>query len=173
MIGSNKIRNATAPNRGANRRKQYIINAAFQWRDLETFADGTEVHYYLRIRLASGFSIWTGPVYVTYDQSAVIAVEGPPATGHLSLATPYPNPGRGTVSINFALPPGADRAKLAIYDPSGRLVRSLMHRPAGNGPQTVSWDGRAANGSAVPTGIYFIRLETGETSVTKKMLYLR
>jgi hypothetical protein len=147
-------------------------NGEFQWRELGTFADGTEVHYYLRIRLSSGFSIWTGPIYVTYDASAVVAIDSPPA-GRLSLATPYPNPAHGAVSINFALPPGADNAKLAIYDPSGRLVRSLMHRAATSGPQSVSWDGRADNGSAVPTGIYFIRLETGEASVTKKMLYLR
>jgi hypothetical protein len=147
-------------------------NSELHWRELDTFAEGTEAHYYLRIRLASGFSIWTGPVYVTYDPSGVIAVDELPMS-RLSLAAPYPNPARGAVTISFALPPGAERARLSIFDTAGRLVRSLDHSPAVSGPQTVSWDGRADNGREVRSGVYFIRLESGEDSITKKMLYLQ
>jgi hypothetical protein len=147
-------------------------NAEFSWRELDTFSPNTEVHYYLRIRLVDGRSIWTGPVYVDYDPAHPIAVEGLPS-GRLSLATPYPNPARDAVSIHFTLPPSVSRAELGIYDASGRLVRRLSHEVGASGPQSITWNGRAQSGERVHTGIYFIRLQTEIGTATRKMIYLQ
>jgi hypothetical protein len=41
------------------------------------------------------------------------------------------------------------------------------HREAG--PHTVRWDGRDGGGHAAAAGIYFLRLESAGTTVTKRV----
>jgi hypothetical protein len=147
-------------------------NSEIQWRELDSFPDGTETHYYLRIRLVDGGSIWTGPVYVTHDPT-IVAVPDIPPTAKLSLAPPYPNPARENVTIRFTVPRAVSQARLDIFDLSGRLVRTLMNRPLEAGVQTLSWDGLAGNGISVQAGIYFVRLKTDLGSASQKMIYLR
>ena len=65
------------------------------------------------------------------------------------------------------------KARLDIFDLSGRLVRTLMNRPLGAGEQALTWDGLAANGRSVHAGIYFVRLETELGSASQKTIYLR
>src|ERR1700752_1479942 len=48
--------------------------ASFAWRERSAFPNGTQVHYYLRIRMNDNANVWTGPVYVTYDATGPVAV---------------------------------------------------------------------------------------------------
>ena len=50
------------------------------------------------------------------------------------------------------------RVDLSLYDLSGSLVRRLQDAGAINGPQRLQWDGRDNSGSAVPPGLYLLRL---------------
>ena len=146
-------------------------NDEFHWRELESFPEDSEHHYYLRIRLNSGNSIWTGPVYVTRGPATVSTEPQLPA-GSLSLAPPQPNPARGNVTIDFVLPTAVSRARLQVFDLSGRLVRTLLDRPLDPGDQRVSWDGMSSSGTSVPAGLYFIRLAAGAETVTQKVIRL-
>lgn len=87
-----------------------------------------------------------------------------------------PNPFRGTTTIEFVLPPseGAHDVHLAVYSSSGRIVRTLLHRPQNSGSHTVVWDGKDEQGSCVSSGVYFyqFRVSNGMRK-TKKMLLLR
>jgi flagellar hook assembly protein FlgD len=38
---------------------------------------------------------------------------------------------------------------------------------------TVSWDGRDQNGTALPSGMYFIRSEVGSQSEVRKVMLVR
>ena len=70
-----------------------------------------------------------------------------------------PNPGTGSTTLWFRLDrPGP--FKLAIYDPQGRLVRTLRSGQTAVGDQAVRWDGRDRNGKDVEAGLFFARLET-------------
>lgn len=71
-----------------------------------------------------------------------------------------PNPARVRRGTTLYFRPDLPGAVLvAIYDPAGRLVRSLSAR--GNASGTAHWDGRDGNGAPVPAGIYLVRLESG------------
>jgi hypothetical protein len=147
-----------------------VGNSTFQWRELENLSVGTEAHYYLRIRMADNQSIWTGPVYVTYDGSGPVAVGDRP-TGALRLAA-HPNPTNGRVDVEFVLPSPEQRATVAVYDLGGRLVRTLAHGILGAGEHRLTWDGRGADGARARAGLFFLRLETSRGSVSRKLLVL-
>jgi photosystem II stability/assembly factor-like uncharacterized protein len=65
-----------------------------------------------------------------------------------------PNPVRAWASIHFELPHAAI-VDIRVLDASGRLVADLVRGFYGAGGHDVSWDARG-----VPSGIYFVRMET-------------
>ena len=90
-----------------------------------------------------------------------------------TLGPSYPNPFSPETTIQYSV---RDRAhvKLEVYDAAGRLVRSLVDeaQAAGNDYRVV-WDGRDGRGNAVPSGVYYSRLQVGETRETGEMILIR
>ena len=80
-------------------------------------------------------------------------------TGELVLASPWPNPSRSSASLAFTVPM-TGRARLAIYDASGRRIATLLDGPISAGRHAAEWDGRGASGRTTAPGLYFARLET-------------
>jgi hypothetical protein len=61
-----------------------------------------------------------------------------------------------------------------IYDADGRLVRKwVLKKGLTDRPTTFIWDGSNGTCQTVPTGIYFIRVETGNGSLTGKIIKIR
>ncbi len=87
------------------------------------------------------------------------------------LWRPFPNPGTAT-TINFSLAV-PERAILSVFDVTGRLVRTLVDRDRLPGYHSTRWDGRDNERQLVPSGVYFVRLDAGMTSVTERMILLR
>jgi hypothetical protein len=79
----------------------------------------------------------------------------------------YPNPFNPSTTISFALPE-ADVARIAVYDVAGRWIQTLMNEKRGAGNHTVMFDARD-----LPSGVYFARMESGQFTMTKKMLLIR
>jgi hypothetical protein len=73
------------------------------------------------------------------------------------IAPPLPNPCVNGTQITYSLATAAN-VKLTVLDATGRIVRTLEEgaRPAGRA--SVSWNGRTAEGSRVPAGIYFVQM---------------
>ena len=147
-------------------------NADFAWREHDVFQPGTEAHYYLRIRTNTNATIWTGPVYVTYDAADPTAVGDPPAQGRIEMAV-GPNPSHGRMAARFSLPHAVRNADLAVFDASGRRVKTLLNGPLAAGPQLVTWTGVDDTGRAVPSGIFFLRISADEHSAVKRVLMIR
>ncbi|RKZ08790.1 hypothetical protein DRQ05_00890 [bacterium] len=101
----------------------------------------------------------------------------------------YPNPFNPSTVIMFEVPGRADaggaldegksfvasnvHVNLSIYDANGRVVRRLVSGDISPGLHRVNWDGRNDKGVAVATGIYFYRLTTPISSMTRKMVLIR
>lgn len=88
------------------------------------------------------------------------------------LSAPQPNPSSGAVSFRVTLP-REGQVDLAIYEPGGRRVRSLLRgsRPAGEFTQL--WDGRSDAGTDVQPGLYFARLESSGIRRVTRVVRLR
>jgi len=84
-----------------------------------------------------------------------------------------PNPVLRTAGIRWQLP-AAGRARLAVYDVSGRTVRLLVNSGATEaGTYVTAWDGRDESGRSVANGTYLYRLETDSGTRTAKAVLLR
>jgi hypothetical protein len=97
-------------------------------------------------------------------QAAWSWVPGPtavsPQAGATSLALAAgPSPARtgARLAIRFAAPAGA-RARIEVFDLAGRR-RVRLFEGAAAGATTVPWTGTAADGSRLPAGVYWIRME--------------
>jgi len=83
------------------------------------------------------------------------------------------NPARNAVSIRCNLP-HAGPMTLEIFDASGRLLRSLLHRDLVHaGLHVIEWDGRDAQGRRVPAGAYTYRLQAVGRQGTGRMVFVR
>lgn len=83
------------------------------------------------------------------------------------LLSAYPNPFNSSTVITFDLPT-AGYVKLAVYDILGQEVAVLATRNSQLGTNEVVW-----NAGSLPTGTYFIRLQSNEQSVTRKAVLLK
>jgi hypothetical protein len=92
---------------------------------------------------------------------------GAPGAG-LEL-TAFPNPWFGAVEIAFAALPGAP-ARLSVFDLQGRRVATLIDEAsAAGGRRAVRWQGRPGERS----GVYLVRLQSGERTVSKVVVRMR
>jgi cytochrome c peroxidase len=104
--------------------------------------------------------------------SGLVAVNDPVMPRTLRLYPGRPNPFPASTTLRFDLLQ-ASRARLAIYDVSGRTVRRLFDRGAAPaGAYAVTWDGRDDAGQVVPGGIYFYRLDTERGSESARVIRL-
>jgi len=85
-----------------------------------------------------------------------------------------PSPLRSGESARIRWSAGRDvPVSLAVQDVSGRVVRMLLGREMRTAFD-LTWDGRAANGKALASGIYFLRVESdGALLSSAKMVILR
>jgi hypothetical protein len=103
----------------------------------------------------------------------ITGVETVPVQGRTRLANPAPNPSNPTVSIRYFLAAAAE-VRLVVYDIHGRRVRRLLHRSeAFGGWKHLTWDGRSDTGTPVASGVYFIRLDAGDTTDSKRLVVVR
>jgi hypothetical protein len=92
----------------------------------------------------------------------------PPSSFSLSV---YPNPFNPTTRISFILPKTGN-VELNVYNVTGRLVRKLAGGHTGP-PLQAGEHSIVFDGSDLPSGIYFVRLEAGEEAQTRKMVLLK
>jgi hypothetical protein len=86
--------------------------------------------------------------------------------------TPAPNPVHSRARLSFDLPSPA-RARLRVFDLSGRLVRTTDWGPLPAGRHDRVWDARDAEGRPLPGGVYFMSLEAGQDVARRRVLVLR
>jgi hypothetical protein len=89
-----------------------------------------------------------------------------------TLEGSYPNPTGGAATVSFSLNE-TDHAQLSVYDVMGRKVATLVDRAVEAGEHEVRWNGRAADGSTVASGVYLLRLQAGERVATRRLTVVK
>lgn len=83
------------------------------------------------------------------------------------LSQNYPNPFNPSTTITYSIP-GPGEIKLIVLDALGREVATLV-----NGYKPAGIHDVAFNGENIPSGMYYYRLITDGTTITRKMTLLR
>ncbi|HVP58720.1 MAG TPA: M1 family aminopeptidase [bacterium] len=94
------------------------------------------------------------------------------SVGQLMLSQNTPNPFGSSTRIAFSLPKSAD-VKLGIYDVRGRELAALVNQKLDAGKHDVVWNGQDQAGRRVAAGVYWCLLESGDKSVSRKMVVLK
>jgi hypothetical protein len=87
--------------------------------------------------------------------------------GEFRLRQNYPNPFNPSTVIRYDLPRSAE-VTLNVYDLLGRIVQSLVRQRQEAGPHVITF-----NGTGLPTGVYFCRLEAAGNAATIRMLMVK
>jgi glycosidase len=90
----------------------------------------------------------------------------------LTLWPNYPNPFRGSTTIEYTLPTDA-HVTLEVYDVLGRRVATLVDDRKRSGLHTLQWDGTGGAGQPLASGIYFGRIIVDGRTATRKMTIIR
>ena len=88
------------------------------------------------------------------------------------LVQNYPNPFNHATHIGFTLQQPA-AVSLKVFNIHGQLVATLVEgtRPAGT--YQIAWDGCDAQGQAVSSGAYIVRLDAAGQQATRKMILIQ
>ena len=106
------------------------------------------------------------------DREPVTDVSTDELRATYGIESVHPNPFNPQISIRYRV----DRrtaAKLEIFDVRGRMVRSLVDGTVEAGPHDITFDGRDDRGLSVPSGIYFLRLDTPEVLEVRQITLLK
>lgn len=113
------------------------------------------------------FGWGTIDAYAAVARVMAASAEESAPSGDSRVLAARPNPfGRGTtLRFRIAMP---GPATLAVFDPGGRLVRTILTGSVLAGERVTIWDGRDTSGKLVPPGMYFCRLSSpGDCQVVR------
>jgi uncharacterized protein YuzE len=85
----------------------------------------------------------------------------------MALNTAYPNPFNPVTSISYTLS-GMDHVTLSVYNLTGQLIETLIDDKQDAGNYTLTWDA-----ALLPSGMYFLRMETGNEMFHQKLMLLK
>lgn len=139
---------------------------------LDTFAPGEVI--FIRFRLYAdanahgwGWAIDDLAIQEREDDTGSANEDGAGVPERFTLAQNYPNPFNPATTIPFTVPRSSP-VTIRVYDVQGRLVATVADGLYPAGMHRVQW-----NAGALASGIYFYRLETPETSLSRSLTLLK
>ena len=84
----------------------------------------------------------------------------------------YPSPAMSSATIPFSLA-SAGTARVDVYDVSGRIVTTLASEEMAAGQHSLVWNLEDGNGTAIPSGIYHVRIATADWTGTTNLVVVR
>ena len=104
--------------------------------------------------------------YAPDSVSTVSAPAARPAPYQTSLSV-APNPTRDKTVVRFTLP-ARGKVEIGLYDIAGRRVQTVLEQVREPGPGSVIVDC-----SALPRGVYLVRMRTGATRAAQRLVMLK
>jgi thermitase len=112
-----------------------------------------------------------------YSSEVNAIIIGVTEDANSSIITPFlsiqPNPSlMQDLRISFGVSHGTT-VRLQVFDVCGRVVVTLNNRKMTSGIYLFRWNRKDKNDRTIPSGVYFVRLDTKEFKKTKKMILLQ
>ncbi len=108
------------------------------------------------------------------DSQIFVQIGGSPLSNNqigvpdkFKVSAAYPNPFNPVTNVDFAIPE-AGNVSIKVYNLVGQVMETLVDDYKSAGFHTVSWDA-----SSVPSGLYFITVESGEKVSTQKLVLMK
>ncbi|HTW92401.1 MAG TPA: T9SS type A sorting domain-containing protein [bacterium] len=176
----------TSPSTGSPNKLMYVAfdTSANTFTPLDTFPTGLS-SYMSGIGFRND-SVDGGCVYVSSISLSWIyrfrvhapqtGIEEPHALAQAFAFSVGPNPATGAVLIEYSLPGimhEASSATLAMFDVNGRQVRSVRSAAAGPAHRHATWNLDDDSGRPVANGVYFCKLTSGCTTLSRKLVVQR
>lgn len=84
----------------------------------------------------------------------------------------FPNPFNSKTNINFILDePG--HVYLSVYNITGQKIVDLLNGNFPAGKYFSYWDGKDDSGNKLASGVYIIRLNVGNHSLSKPVIFMK
>ncbi|MBN1184303.1 MAG: leucine-rich repeat domain-containing protein [Bacteroidales bacterium] len=146
----------------------YLYN---QWVDTEGYGGG-----YLDLRWNLGFTEQAIRIladsldqldyeHILWDEGSDVTIKEAEKIKDFKLFNNYPNPFNPFTNIKFTLPK-SEMVTLKIFNLMGQEKETLINEYLTVGMHQVKWSARE-----LPSGIYFYKLQAGEISETKKLIF--
>jgi hypothetical protein len=111
-----------------------------------------------------------GEVYIFFG-CGIVTNGGSPPPAEPAISPGHPNPFNSTVTFDYTVPERST-LRITVFDVRGRRVVALAPRYRSSAG-SVTWDGKDDRGRRVPSGTYFLRMESGAYALTRKVVLLR
>ncbi len=120
-----------------------------------------------------------GTAYIDLVETEIVTTgveeatpNSPSGDSHVRVHCIQPNPFRESTCIQYELS-RSSMVNIAVYSLLGREMVTLTYdeRPAGR--HTVPWNATNDSGRRVPSGTYFVKIDAGEYTTTRKLVVVR
>ena len=101
------------------------------------------------------------------DDVSCLSIEELIIPDNYSISNIYPNPFNPVTNITYRLPEHVN-VQIIVYDLSGKLIKTLINEFQTPGYHSVNWD--ADN---LPSGVYLIRMDSGDFTQTQKVVLVK
>lgn len=170
-------RNGNKVNYSYDEKNNLIEDTYHNWMDtvwfalsktLYTFDEKNNLIEELDQHQSSSNSGWEDNTRTLYSYVNITGVEDDLSIiKSFSLSNNYPNPFNPSTTIKYSIPEQSN-VSIKVFDVIGREVSTLLNKKQQQGNYEVEFDG-----SYLPSGIYFYRLQAGDFVETKKMILLK
>ena len=87
--------------------------------------------------------------------------------GKYGISSIYPNPFNPITTISFSIPE-LGLTNITSYDITGRQLETLTNEVLSVGNYSINW-----NASSYPSGVYLIRMDSGDFTQTQKVVFVK
>ncbi len=115
---------------------------------------------------------WTNWQQLFFTWSNITANTDPLAGNPALQVSNFPNPFNPSTTISFSIPNNS-HVNLSIYNIRGQKVKQLVDEDMQLGQHKISWNGKDIKDKPVGSGMYFVRIDSGNQSRIKKMILLK
>ena len=111
-------------------------------------------------------------IYKLSSDSNSVSIGQSEEKKYARLLDNYPDPFNSSTVIQYELTKESI-VRLTVYNLLGQQVSTLVSSVKPAGKHSVIWNGRDRKGKQIASGVYFYRLETAKSVLSKKMLQLK